>query len=127
MPGTDLVIDPITRDLVDDGAGDWRETSTLQPQIHHQILDHKGLWFADVNAGCEAYKIPRKANRPTFTRLQDAYRSCLRIFVDAGQAEDLEIEITTDQRGRLAWEGSLVDVQHGELQITPLLSYGVEG
>lgn len=126
MPGTDLVIDPITRDFVDDGFGDWEETTTLAPQIHHQLLDHLGLWFADVDAGCGAYAIPHKANRRTFALLEDAYRDALSVFIQAGLAEDLSIEIETDRVGRLVWSGSLVDLQHGELDITPLLSFGVE-
>jgi phage gp46-like protein len=125
MPGSDLVIDPVTRDFVDDGAGDWEETTTLMPQIRHQVLDHRGLWFADPEAGSDVYTIPRKANRITFTRVQDAVRDALQVFVDAGQAEDLSVEITRDQYGRLCWESTLVDAQHGELDLTSLLGFGV--
>lgn len=126
MPGTDLTLDPVTHDLVDDGAGDWSETGDLSPQLAHQLLDLKGLWFADPDAGCLAYAIPRKVNRSTFRRLEDAYRDSLRPFIELGLAEDLSIVMTTDLIGRLAWLASLVDIQHGELDITPLLAYGVE-
>ena len=127
MPGTDLTLDPISHDLVDDGAGDWVETSTIEPQLAHQLLDLKGLWFADQDAGCDAYLLPRKANSRTFRGLEDAYRSALRPFIAAGLAEDLTFAVTTNAIGRLAWLASLVDVQHGELDISPLLTYGIEG
>lgn len=56
---------------------------------------------------------------------EDAWRDALGVFVRAGLAEDLQIEVTNDQLGRFALEGSLVDVQHGELDLTPLLAAGV--
>jgi hypothetical protein len=126
MPGTDLALDPITHDLVDDDEGGWEETPTIEPQLNHQLLDFFGLWWADQNAGCKAYTIPRKANRATFRRYEDAYRDALRPFVEAGLADDLAFEVTTSQRNRLAWLASLVDTQHGEIDISPLLPYGIE-
>lgn len=126
MPGTDLAIDPVTRDFVDDGAGDWLDDATIAPQVRHQVLDKLGLWWADRFAGCAAYAIPAKANRRTFLLYEDAYRDALSVFIESGLAEDLSIEVFEDRPGRLDYEASIVDVQHGELALTPLLTFGLE-
>jgi phage gp46-like protein len=126
VPGTDLVYDPITRDFVDDGEGDWEETSTILSQVHHQILDRQGQWWADRLAGCSAWQLPQKQTTRTRALYEDAYRDALRVFTETGLAEDLVIEFLDSAVGRRFWLASLVDVQHGELDLTPLLSFGVE-
>jgi len=125
MPGTDLALDPVTHDLVDDGHGDWKEDATIAPQVQHQVLDHRGLWFADPGAGSVAHTIPRKANEANVLAREDAYRDALRVFIETGLAEDLVLETSHVGPGRIDWRASLVDVQHGQLDLTPLLSFGV--
>jgi hypothetical protein len=126
MPGTDLTLDPLEHDLVDTPAGDdWAADDTIASAIQHQLLDEKGRWFADPEAGNSAFTIPRKGNRATALRLESAHRDALRPFLELGLAEDLVLEFDLDQFGRLAWEGSMVDLQHGQLDLTPLLSYGL--
>jgi phage gp46-like protein len=127
MAGTDLALDPTDGDFVDDDAGGWVETATIEPQVRHQVLDQVGLWWADVLAGSAVHAIRRKLNRNTFALYEDAYRDCLRVFVEAGVAEDVHVEIVSTDRNRLDWEASLIDSASGtELDITPLLSFGLE-
>lgn len=128
MPGTDLDLDSLSHDFVDTANGDdWVEVDHIGPQVQHQILDDRGRFFADLDAGNEAWKIPKKGDRATALRLEDAHREALSVFIRLGLAEDLDLEFGVDQEGRLAWQGSMVDLQHGQLDLTPLLTYGVEG
>jgi hypothetical protein len=123
MPGTDLALDE-NGDFID-ADGDWLETSDLQPLARHQILDNRGLFFADPDAGSEIYLIPRKANFATMVRMEDAWRSALGVFIALGLAEDLVIETDEDQRGRFVTTGSITDRNAGTVDLTALLSFGL--
>jgi phage gp46-like protein len=125
MAGTDLAYDH-DGDFVDDGAGGWVETDSIAPAVRHQALDKRGLWWADRNAGNAAWSLPKKATRRIMALHEDAWREALQVFVDAQLATDLDIAVTNDQLGRFALEGSLVDTQAGELDLTPLLATGLE-
>lgn len=125
MAGTDLALDPVTHDFVDDGHGDWRETESIEPLCHYQLLDDVGLFFADVTAGSRLYQVPRKVSSSALLEREDAWREALGVFVAQGLAEDLVVETDTDQRGRVVTSGSITDLAAGTIDLTPLLSVGV--
>ncbi len=124
MPGTDLALDE-NGDFVDDGAGDWVETASLEPLARYALLDNRGLFFADPDAGSDIYLIPRKANAATLLRFEDAWRTALNVFIATGLAEDLVIDTDEDQIGRFVTTGSMTDRSAGQVDLTPLLSMGV--
>ena len=129
MAGTDLALDPTTHDFVDTpGGDDWAEDATLLPQLQHQLLDERGHCFFDPEAGSLEHTIPRKMDHTSRLRREDARRDALRVFIDLGLAESLELEFSVDRLrvDREAWTGSLVDLQHGQIDLTPLLTYGQE-
>jgi len=124
MPGLDRVIDPITRDYVDDGYGGDVETTSLQPQLHHTLLDRRNQWPPFPGGGNEAHLVERLADETSMNELRGAYEDALRPYVTDGLAEDMVVEVTRDQLNRLAWVASLVDKQYGKIELTPLLAYG---
>lgn len=125
MPGTDRKLDATQKDYVDDGLGGWETTTTIAPQLHHQILSRYGEWAGDPDSGSTIHAIPRKSNQATMLRVQDAWLAALQPFLDEGLAEDLVVQITRDGLNRFALEASLRDVQHGELDLSGLAAFGV--
>lgn len=124
MPGTDRRIDPVTRDYVDDGRGSFETTTTIEPQLYHQLQGRLNEWAGDPDAGNDSHLIPRKASAGNLLRFKDAYQAALQPFIDAGLAADLQVEVEREGLNRFAVTSSIRDVQAGEIDVTPLLPFG---
>lgn len=115
MPGLDRKIDPLTRDYVDAGHGEYVETQSIQPALYHQFRTERGRWWGDPDAGSDLYLVARR-NLDTGAVVfgKNALRAAAQPFVDDGQARDLVIDGAGDERGRLVLFVSLTDTTTGE-------------
>jgi len=125
MAGTDRMIDPGTGDYVDDGAGAWATTTTLATAVIHQVLDEIDRWAGDPLAGSDFHRFYRARNSEIEARrAAESIRRALKPLVDAGFARSVVVSVAREGASRWRLEGSLVDIEHGELDITPLLPFG---
>lgn len=113
MLGLDRRIDPVTRDYVDDGAGGYEETTTLETAVIHQVLDEYGRDPGDPLAGSRIHELARGLNGERDRgAARNAVAVALQPLVTAGLARGLRIEL--EQRGtRLLLQSSLTDVNAG--------------
>lgn len=126
MPGRDRVIDPLTGDYVSDGRGGYKTTNNLSTAIWHQLQGKKGKWVGDPDKGSLIFTLEREPNSQGAALLAgDFTRAALQIFVDAGQARDLQVVTQRDaQKNRISLASSIVDTSHGEIDITDLIPGG---
>jgi hypothetical protein len=124
MPGLDMMLDPVTRDYVDDGAGGFTKTDTIATMLYHQLNVHRNEWIADPGLGHTAHLIPPKSSDVNALRYKQAYRLALQEFVDLGLAADLVLEMERDSRtGRIAVHSSIRDVQRGDINLQGILPF----
>jgi len=126
MPGTDRALDPVTHDYVSDDRGGWATTTTLATALQHQLLDELGGWWGDPDVGSDlaAAATGAKASERTMQRLAEAVRRACAPFLERGLAADLEVTVDRNQLGAWGLRASIRDVQHGTLDLTPLLPFG---
>jgi len=111
MPGLDRLLDPATRDYQDDGLGGYVETTTLEPQIYHQLTGRLNQWAADPDAGCDLYLVPPKANDANIREREAAMQHALQPFIREGAADQLHTKVVRELLNRLGLEAELNDLQ----------------
>lgn len=113
MRGSDRRIDPVTRDYVDDGAGGYKETQTLETAVVHQVLDEYGADPGDELAGSTIHLLPRRSNGVlTKAEARNAAAVALQPLITAGFARNLRVVV--EQAGtRLLVETQITDVNAG--------------
>lgn len=127
MPGEDRVIDPMTRDYVDDGQGSWEKTTTVATALYLQLTSELNAWAGDPEAGSELHLIAKdgKGDRVGLKKAEDFVRRAFRSFLDEGRIADLKVSVDTNQLGRLVLVMSCRDVQQGTgVEIGLPLPYG---
>jgi hypothetical protein len=60
----DLVINPVTKDLVRDGAGGWQRTETGETAVRNQVEIHYNRWPYDPAIGSLLFDRSRFASAP---------------------------------------------------------------
>lgn len=125
MPGLTRVIDPVTRDYVRNADGTWKTTPTIATKLHHQLHTELGAWWGDPELGSRLHTLqPGKLTVSIGEEAKDIVEEAVRPFLERGEAEDLVVETGRDERGRLALAASVHDVQHGEIDLSSLLTVG---
>lgn len=124
MAGTDRVIDPVTRDYVEDGAGGWEETRNASTAVYFQVQIEKGNWAGRPGAGSRFHQLARaKSSQRTVAVLSDMAREAMQPLVDAGLISEPTIVVERDVN-RIASETTVVDQQTGEeLDLGSLLPF----
>jgi len=128
MPGLDRVIDPVTLDYVDDGAGGYLETPTIRTGVHHQLNGQLNRWPGDPAAGSERYLI-RQGNidRGALAFAEQTTRAALQPFVDAGEARDVEYSVDVEPSvGRLIETIGITDIQGATIPVADIAGVGRE-
>lgn len=114
MAGDDLLLDPITKDYVDDGAGGWTLVTTAQMQMHHALLDEFDRWVGDPDAGSKVHRLARRGATAITAQLAAAYvKEALAPLVAEGRIADLQVAVARDDRNRLIVTTSARDVASG--------------
>lgn len=126
MPGKDRVIDPITKDYVDDGVGGCLETETQETAVYHQLTGHLGRWPGDAKAGALLFTLQRENDTDeTEHRAVDYTTSALQPLVDVGRILNVQVETDRNERGELVVTSSEDDAVFGPLPPLPLSPGGI--
>lgn len=122
--GRDRVLDPLTGDYVSDGQGGYETTTTIQPALVHQLKGQRSRWWGDENAGSDVWRLQTMPlNEATVVAARNFIRTAVQVFIDRGQAREPRVDVTRSPEGRLTIEASIVDVTHGELDISNLTRF----
>lgn len=127
MPGADRVIDPITKDYVDNGAGSWKTTTTIATAVYHQLQGELNAWAGDSEAGSRFYQIKRAPNNDRIRQMAtDFVRTALQVFIAKGLAADLKVETVRLGTNQAVTRSFIRDVQSGaNIDLNPLMPFGV--
>jgi phage gp46-like protein len=113
MRGSDRRIDPVTRDYIDDGAGGYLETLSLETAVVHQVLDEYGADPGDELAGSTIHLLPKRSNGvPTRAEARNAAAVALQPLITAGLARNARVIVEQDGT-RLLVETQITDVNAG--------------
>lgn len=106
----DRRLDPVTRDYLDDGAGGYLETPTIETMVLHQTLNQAGGDPTDPQGGSRVHELLAGAAGPgQVPAVRDAIAVALQPLVSAGLAADLRIDVEI-ANGRILAETHLRDV-----------------
>lgn len=113
MRGNDRRIDPVTRDYVDDGAGGYAETQSLETAVVHQVLTEYGSDPGDELAGSTIHELPKRSNGiPTKAEARNAGAVAIQPLITAGFARNLRVVVEHDGT-RLLLETQITDANAG--------------
>ncbi len=116
MPGLDRRIGP-DGDYIDDGAGGYVETPTIQPGLRHQWKTKRKHWTGDPDAGSDRHLyLQGGLDQIAVNGVAEASRRCVQPFIDAGEAIDFRYKAVATDTGRLIEDAELTDVQGNTIQ-----------
>lgn len=88
---TDIKIDFVTRDFVDDGFGGWVEIDDSSTAVLCQIECEEGRWWGDMKAGSQNAAIMR-SDLPTADDLELSTKRALAALAAAGMISNVAVE-----------------------------------
>lgn len=115
-----LVIDPITRDLIDSSDGWFVESTDSRTIVLFQLECTYQAWWGDAKAGSRVRAIIRGEDPATPQDLSDEVLRALQPVVDEGIISDLVVRLDTDENKRVVvlityrdrTSGRLVDLSY---------------
>lgn len=116
----DFLFDPITLDLIDDGAGSFEVTTTAATAVQHQLLCHYDRWWGDADLGSRFYNLDLFITDPERLVVDECQRA-LGVLVQAGRIADVTA-VAAESFGRIDVRTSFRDAQSGQpvdFAITP--------
>lgn len=119
------VIDPITRDYVQEGGG-RKYTRTIATKLHHAVRAHRGEWTGDPDRGSTYHLIARgNIDKTTAARAENALKLAVQPFVDEGLAKDLEVQVDVGDgaAGRVFAETAITDTQAGTIDLVDVVRF----
>lgn len=111
--GWDLLFDPISGDLVDDGRGAFKVTGTAATAVQHQLLCHYDRWWGDPDLGSTLYDLDLFIADPEAEIVAECKRA-LGVLVEAGRIADVHVR-AIESRGRIDVRTAFRDAQSGQL------------
>lgn len=115
MPGLDFSLDPITLDLVDDGAGGFASTATAATAVQHQMQCHLGEWWGDADAGSLLHTlVQRDDGEETQAFIGDEAQRAAQPLVADGRIAAVTTDVSKPYPGRLFTSVSFQDLQTGQ-------------
>lgn len=96
----DLAFDPVTRDLVDDGAGAFEITETAATAVMLQLISHWDAWWGDPDAGSLLHDLQRFASDPPGLTADESRRA-LQLLAERGRISNLEVIAEEPRTGRV--------------------------
>lgn len=109
----DFVFDPVTRDIVDDGAGSWEMTDTAGTMVQHQTWCHAFAWWGLSNLGSRLHDLrPFQAN-PALLIPAEWERS-LGVIVARGRISNVNVAVDPPKPGRIVGKATMRDVGTGQ-------------
>ncbi len=123
MAGTDLVFDPVTGDVVDDGLGGFVETDGADTAVYLQFCTELDGWVMEQDLGCKAHLVQRKNNMTTGIELKACYQQAYEPLVADGRIADPVVTVDRDKLNRIAIRTSARDAQRGVRELSDLIPF----
>ncbi len=126
MAGEDLLIGT-DGDYLDDGVGGFTLTNTVSSMARHALLDRRGEWPGDPEAGREFFGTAGRNSTEAEALLEaEAYRVALMPLEDDGLIADVEIEVERVLPTRFRIDVRMRDTQSGgTIEFSNLGEFGV--
>lgn len=121
IAGWDLRFDPVTMDLVDDGAGGFELVTSAATAVLHQLLCHRDEWWGDPDLGSHLHQLDRFIQSPGPLIAAETERA-LGVLVTAGRLANVRAEAEESAPGRVSVRTSYRDTRSGQpvdLTLTP--------
>ena len=96
---TDIFIDPITRDFVDDGQGGWVETDDSSTAVLCQLESREAKWWGDARAGSQNAEI-LEGEVPMLDDLVDSTKRAMRVLGSAGLVDSITVSKLNEDSAR---------------------------
>ncbi len=113
----DFKFDPVTQDLIDDGAGSFETVDTAETMVLHQMLCHYNTWWGDPELGSNLYKLATLQRDPrTLAELE--VRRALNVIVKRGRILTPTITSERPTQGRVVTLAKFRDASTGQLVTT---------
>jgi hypothetical protein len=119
----DLAFDPITKDLVRDGAGGWLQTDTGDTAVLNQLEVHFGRWWGDPGVGSLLFDRARFVSDPAVLVGAETRRA-LGLLVAEQYLADVDVQTRETQAGRVDGRTSYRVVETGQIAQLPLPRFG---
>jgi phage gp46-like protein len=96
----DLKFDPITGDLVPDGAGGWERTEHSDTAVWNQLTIHWERWWADPDIGSRLFERDEFTSDPA-PLVEAETRRALQLLVDENLIADVRVVAVESSAGRV--------------------------
>lgn len=96
----DLVIDPLTRDLIDADDGGFVESADSRTAVLFQLQSIYLAWWGDPFSGSRIREILSGEAPGGAQEVRDEALRALQVLVDEGIISDLGVDTDTDENGR---------------------------
>lgn len=118
----DRLLDPVTHDYIDDGAGGTETTTTVATSMMSQFFITLNAWCLRGEAGNDLAKLLAQGDigEQVIQEAREILLLAMKPMLDAGQLADPILEIEKDTEGRLVIVNSVLDVQSGTRIVLPL-------
>ena len=122
MSGLDRRIDPVTKDWIDDGAGGFEETDTVETAAYLQIRIHRDEYWADAGAGSDIHLVPEMSITAALEFAPNTLRAALQALIDDGLATDMVVEVAVDPAHphRIVGVTEITDAQRGGVDLSQI-------
>ena len=126
MPGEDLLIGS-DGDYVDDGEGAFTLTTSVQPSARHALLDLRGEWPGDPDAGRESLGLAARNSTQGEADLEaESYRVALEQLEEDALISDVDVKVTRVLPTRFQIDVRMRDTQSGgTIEFKNLSEFGV--
>ncbi len=119
-----LVIDPITRDLVDTADGWFQEATDSRTIVIWQLEATYGAWWADSTSGSRVRAIIAGADPGDINDVRDEVLRCLQELVKEGIISELAAVADVDEVGRPVIVLNYRDLASGDMVDLAYVPFG---
>ncbi len=113
----DFKFDPVTQDLVDDGAGSYELVETAETMVLHQMLCHYRKWWGFAELGSKLHDLKALQRDPKTLAALEVTRA-LNVIVGRGRILALEVIAERPNVGRVVTLAKFRDASTGQLVTT---------
>lgn len=122
--GLSLVIDPITRDLIDADDGWFVESTDSRTAVLFQLESWFAAWWGDPPSGSRNHELLQRDERPTGDELRDEALRALQPMVAEGIISDLAVALDRDDNGGTVVALNYRDLASGRLVDLTYVPFG---
>ncbi len=113
----DLRFDPVTRDLVSDGAGSVERTNSADTMVMHQLAIHYRKWWGGPDLGAQIYDLKKFGRKPEISIAAEAKRA-LGVVEQRGRISNIDVKTEAPNQGRINLSTQFQDIRIGRVTKT---------